>query len=45
MLRQAVRDVRTAPLPPPAEPPADPAIAALHRVVDDLTASTHAIRS
>ncbi|MFB6991327.1 hypothetical protein ACFC0C_26615 [Streptomyces sp. NPDC056178] len=43
MVRQAVRDVRTAPPPPPADPPADPAVAALRRVVDDLAASTHAI--
>ncbi|WP_327188285.1 hypothetical protein [Streptomyces sp. NBC_01334] len=43
VVRQAVRDIRTAPPPPPADPPADPAIAALRRVVDDLAASTHAI--
>ncbi|MER8159953.1 hypothetical protein [Streptomyces sp. NPDC094472] len=43
VVRQAVRDVRTAPLLPPDEPPADPARAALRRAVDDLTASTHAI--
>ncbi|MFE7045154.1 hypothetical protein ACFU9X_38780 [Streptomyces atratus] len=43
MVRQAVRDVRTAPPPPPADPPADPTLAALRRTVDDLTASTHAI--
>lgn len=41
VVRQAVRDVRTAPPPPPAEPPADPAVAALHAVVDDLTACSH----
>ncbi|MFJ9855243.1 hypothetical protein [Streptomyces sp. NPDC101150] len=35
-----VRDVRSA---PPADPPADPALAALRRVVDDLAVSTHAI--
>ncbi|MGC5359575.1 hypothetical protein ACPXCS_37190 [Streptomyces sp. DT190] len=43
VVRQAVRDVRTAPPPPPADPPADPAVAALRAVVDDLAASTHAI--
>ncbi|WP_424893321.1 hypothetical protein [Streptomyces sp. XH2] len=43
VVRQAVRDVRTAPPPPPAGPPADPAVAALRQVVDDLAASSHAI--
>ncbi|MET9663039.1 hypothetical protein [Streptomyces sp. NPDC006510] len=43
VVRQAVRDIRTAPPPPPAEPPAGPTVAALRRVVDDLAASTHAI--
>ncbi|MEU0061087.1 hypothetical protein [Streptomyces sp. NPDC006334] len=43
VVRQAVRDIRTAPPPPPADPPADPTLAALRRVVDDLAASTHAI--
>ncbi|WP_205522182.1 hypothetical protein HEP84_58370 [Streptomyces sp. RLB1-33] len=43
VVRQAVRDVRTAPPPPPDDPPADPALAALRRTVDDLAASTHAI--
>ncbi|MEU1776958.1 hypothetical protein ABZ601_31715 [Streptomyces sp. NPDC012842] len=43
VVRQAVRDIRTAPPPPPTEPPADPTVAALRRVVDDLAASTHAI--
>ncbi|WP_435611373.1 hypothetical protein [Streptomyces sp. C10-9-1] len=43
VVRQAVRDVRTAPPLTPAEPPADPTVAALRRVVDDLAASTHAI--
>ncbi|MEE1943100.1 hypothetical protein V1L54_27465 [Streptomyces sp. TRM 70361] len=42
VVRQAVRDVRTAP-PPPADPSADPAVAALRAVVDDRAASTHAI--
>lgn len=41
VVRQAVRDVRTAPPPPPADPPADPALAELRRVVDDLAAHTH----
>lgn len=43
VIRQAVRDVRTAPPPPLAEPPADPTVAALRRVVDDLADSSHAI--
>ncbi|MET9804248.1 hypothetical protein [Streptomyces sp. NPDC006368] len=34
VVRQAVRDVRTAPPPPPADPPADPTVAALRAVVD-----------
>ncbi|MFG3042825.1 hypothetical protein ACGFYZ_38590 [Streptomyces sp. NPDC048330] len=41
VVRQAVRDVRTAPPPPPAELPADPAVAALRAVVDDLAACSH----
>ncbi|MFJ2419937.1 hypothetical protein [Streptomyces brevispora] len=41
VVRQAVRDVRTAPPPPPAGPPADPALTELRRVVDDLAATTH----
>ncbi|WP_225840482.1 hypothetical protein [Streptomyces sp. NK08204] len=43
VVRQAVRDIRTAPPPPPADPPADPTVAALRAVVDDLAASSHAI--
>ncbi|MEU2873063.1 hypothetical protein ABZ769_28335 [Streptomyces olivoreticuli] len=43
VVRQAVRDVRTAPPPPPADPPADPTVATLRAVVDDLAASTHVI--
>ncbi|MGW2111073.1 hypothetical protein [Streptomyces sp. NPDC001948] len=43
VVRQAVRDVRTALPPPPTDPLADPTVAALRRVVDDLAASTHAI--
>ncbi|MFE7808506.1 hypothetical protein ACFU51_28315 [Streptomyces sp. NPDC057430] len=43
VVRQAVRDVRTAPPPAPDEPPADPAVATLRAVVDDLAASSHAI--
>ncbi|MFD7781339.1 hypothetical protein [Streptomyces sp. NPDC059753] len=43
VVRQAVHEVRTAPPPPPACLSADPALAALRAVVDDLAASTHAI--
>jgi hypothetical protein len=43
-VRALVRQtVRTAPPPSSADPPADPALAALRRVVDDLAASTYAI--
>ncbi|MFJ3714335.1 hypothetical protein [Streptomyces sp. NPDC090057] len=38
MVRQAVRDARTAPPPPPTDPPADPVVAALRAVGDDLAA-------
>ncbi|MFE4822869.1 hypothetical protein ACFRFU_41940 [Streptomyces sp. NPDC056704] len=43
VVRQAVRDVRTAPPPPPAEPPADPTVAAARAIVDDLVAVNHEI--
>ncbi|MEU7414701.1 MULTISPECIES: hypothetical protein [Streptomyces] len=43
MVRQAVRDILTAPPPPPTEPPTNPTIAALRHVVDDLAASTHVL--
>jgi hypothetical protein len=43
VVRQAVRDVHTAPPAPPADPPAYPAPAALRRTVDDLVSTTHAI--
>uniref|UniRef100_UPI002F90CBD0 hypothetical protein n=1 Tax=Streptomyces sp. NBC_01562 TaxID=2975879 RepID=UPI002F90CBD0 len=43
VVRQAVRDIRSAPPPPPADPPADPAITATRRLVDDLAANSHAI--
>ncbi|WP_406004708.1 hypothetical protein [Streptomyces sp. NBC_00987] len=43
VVRQAVRDIRAAPPPQPADPPTDPTVAALRRVVDDLAASSHAI--
>ncbi|WP_327170202.1 hypothetical protein OG471_01130 [Streptomyces sp. NBC_01336] len=39
VVRQAVRDVRTAPISPLAGPPLDPALAELRRVVVDLTTS------
>jgi len=42
VVRQAVGDVRTAPVPP-ADPPADPALAVLRAVADGLAAGTHAI--
>ena len=41
VVRQVVRDVRTAPPPPPEKPPADPALTELRRVVDELAATTH----
>ncbi|MCF3184747.1 hypothetical protein IPZ70_33135 [Streptomyces polychromogenes] len=41
VVRRAVRDVRTAPPPTPVDPPADPALAALRAVVDDLAACSH----
>ncbi|MFJ4576776.1 hypothetical protein ACIP4W_36330 [Streptomyces sp. NPDC088846] len=41
VVRQTVRDVRTAPPPAPFDPPADPALTELRRVVDDLAATTH----
>jgi hypothetical protein len=41
VVRRAVRDVRSAPLP--ADSPADPELAALRAVVDDLAAATHAV--
>ncbi|MFF3159789.1 hypothetical protein ACFVRE_41385, partial [Streptomyces sp. NPDC057910] len=41
VVRQAVRDVRTAPPPPPAAPPADPAVAALRAVAGGLAANAH----
>ncbi|MEW2308910.1 hypothetical protein AB0918_09790 [Streptomyces sp. NPDC006864] len=41
VVRQAVLDVRAAPPPSPAGPPADPALTELRRVVDDLAATTH----
>ncbi|WP_328698418.1 hypothetical protein [Streptomyces sp. NBC_00342] len=40
VVRQAVRDLCTAP-PPPADQLADPALAELRRVVDELAATTH----
>lgn len=43
VVRQAVRDIRAAPPPLLAEPPADPAVAALRAVVDDLAACSHQI--
>ncbi|MER5201158.1 hypothetical protein ACWD3J_47330 [Streptomyces sp. NPDC002755] len=43
VVRQSVRDVRTAPPPPPANPSADPLVAAGRQLTDDLFASTYAI--
>ncbi|MGO4636098.1 hypothetical protein AB4225_35045 [Streptomyces sp. 2RAF24] len=42
VVRQAVRDIRTTPLLP-AEPPADPAVAARRRLGDELVACAHEI--
>jgi hypothetical protein len=41
VVRQAIRDVRSA--PEPADPPADPELAALRAVVDNLAAATYAV--
>ncbi|MFF0630589.1 hypothetical protein [Streptomyces sp. NPDC004296] len=43
MVRQAVRDVRTAPPPSPAEPSTDPVVAAGRQLAGDLFASEYAI--
>ncbi|MFC9624808.1 hypothetical protein ACFTXM_34195 [Streptomyces sp. NPDC056930] len=43
VLRQAVRDVRTAPPPPPADTSTDPLVAEGRQLTDDLLASAHAI--
>ncbi|MGW3498945.1 hypothetical protein [Streptomyces sp. NPDC001020] len=43
VVRQAVRDVHTAPPPPPADLPADPTVAAARAIVDDLAAINHKI--
>lgn len=43
VVRQAVRDVRIAPPPPPVDPSADPVVAAGRQFTDDLSASAHAI--
>ncbi|MEU7031378.1 hypothetical protein AB0A60_32380 [Streptomyces sp. NPDC046275] len=43
VVRQAVRDVRTAPPVLPADPPADPVVAAGLQLTDDLFASAYAI--
>ncbi|MFA3843315.1 hypothetical protein [Streptomyces aureus] len=43
VVRQAVRDVRTAPPPAPADPSADPVLVALRVVVDELAAHTHQV--
>ncbi|MGA5874191.1 hypothetical protein [Streptomyces cinereoruber] len=42
MVRQTVRDIRTAPPAPPGDPPTSPAVAALRAVVD-LAVSTYMI--
>jgi hypothetical protein len=43
VVRQAVRGIRTAPLPLPVDPPADPVVAALRREVDNLAARSHTL--
>ncbi|UDM05471.1 hypothetical protein [Streptomyces longhuiensis] len=43
VVRQAVHDIRATPSPPPVCPSADPALAALRAVVDDLAAGTHQV--
>ncbi|MFF0754550.1 hypothetical protein [Streptomyces sp. NPDC004267] len=43
VVRQAVRDVRTSPPPPPADPATDPLVAAGRQLTDNLFASAHAI--
>ncbi|UQI49892.1 hypothetical protein M1P56_36200 (plasmid) [Streptomyces sp. HU2014] len=43
VVRQAVRDVRTAPSPPPADPSTDPLVAEGRQLTDELFASAHAI--
>ncbi|WP_199918995.1 MULTISPECIES: hypothetical protein [Streptomyces] len=43
VVRQAVRDVRTAPPPPPADPSADPLVAAGRQLTDDLSTGAYAI--
>ncbi|MFJ7272686.1 hypothetical protein ACIQV3_39690 [Streptomyces sp. NPDC099050] len=43
VVRQAVRDIRTAPPPQPAEPSADPVVAEMRAVVDKLVAGTYAM--
>lgn len=43
VVRQAVRDVRTAPPPPPADPSADPLVAAGRQLTDDRSTGAYAI--
>jgi hypothetical protein len=43
VVRQAARDVCIAPPPPPADPSADPVVAAGRQLTDDLVSSAHAI--
>lgn len=43
VVRQSVRDVRTAPPPSPADPSTDPLVAAGRQLTDYLSASAHAI--
>ncbi|MFK0121465.1 hypothetical protein [Streptomyces sp. NPDC090994] len=43
VVRQAVRNISTAPPPPPIDPHADPVVAALRQEVDNLAARSHTL--